>query len=705
MVEHGVWHLRMGESFALTCCDDHDATPRSRKARALVAWLALNPPHAASRDTLVGLLWSDRARDQGRASLRQCLHELRVDTPALLLADKDRIALGSVTVERGLGRLLDGLDHLDPAFDRWLVKMRAMDAPTSNADRLGATGTNGADMAARSGAGRAELHQESVANRDNQAQPSLSVRSPARSIAPPVVTAAQTPSPPRRRAIAVAAIVVASVTLIFTWSGLGRSPPPYANPGLPVVAILPFTSSPADTTELRAVAARIADDALAYIPGDRAIVRVADAGTSRADAVRGAEWVISGELVASASRPLARARIAAPSGQVLWTQDIDVDRTGMARAGTMLATRIGSVIGCALGGPPKLRPPDIAAMLLDGCDKLDFARPGYNDESSLEALRRLARRAPDDALAHAYYGTGLAILAENMPPKLASEARRKSAGALDRAARLDPRVGETWLGRYALITDPTAFAAQEAALLHGLAVEPNAPHLNGFTAGLLQQVGRGDEALLYIRRARALAPAKLAIVGGEMEIMAMTGEVRRARELADTMLARYPDKRSFRHARFLLLLTERDFAGARAMLAHTADYPGWEPSTQAQNRLLLEALEKPHGPGADALTRQLVQKSAIDRYEAADAVWQLAWIGRTEQALAVARRRPMGTVQLLFDPGSHALLYDPRFPEVARAQGLWAYWSATGRWPDACRDPALPWACSGDGVKRASTRR
>jgi len=49
----------------------------SRKARALIAYLATNPGQPATRDTVSDLLWSRRGAEQQRHSLRQTLVELR----------------------------------------------------------------------------------------------------------------------------------------------------------------------------------------------------------------------------------------------------------------------------------------------------------------------------------------------------------------------------------------------------------------------------------------------------------------------------------------------------------------------------------------------------------------------------------------------------------------------------------------------------
>ncbi|WP_193371250.1 BTAD domain-containing putative transcriptional regulator [Pelagibius marinus] len=117
------------------------------KVALLLAYLALRPGQDHSRDKLINLLWSDRAEEQARASLRQAIWALRralgdsassplVVTSASLCLNKDQIETDVGDIERlvaensvsslrsatGLyrGRLLEGLRVRDPAFDAFL---------------------------------------------------------------------------------------------------------------------------------------------------------------------------------------------------------------------------------------------------------------------------------------------------------------------------------------------------------------------------------------------------------------------------------------------------------------------------------------------------------------------------------------------------------------------------------------------------------
>lgn len=123
----------------------------SRKARAVLAVLALSDGMALGRDRLCGLLWAENAEDQARASLRQCLKLIRQalgeGLDPVLQADRLGMALDRAAVDLDVARLLDrlgsgdlsdpallrpvlhesllaGFDGLDPGFDAWLAVTR-----------------------------------------------------------------------------------------------------------------------------------------------------------------------------------------------------------------------------------------------------------------------------------------------------------------------------------------------------------------------------------------------------------------------------------------------------------------------------------------------------------------------------------------------------------------------------------------------------
>ena len=128
-----------------------DCTPSSRKARALIAFLASHTDKAFRREKLAELLWSDRGDEQARASLRQTLVALKPlveSDPPLLRADRHPLQLhpGSAfatqfdvlsaiatrnpdAFDRGLPDSMDrafaDLDEISDSFDDWLVGERS----------------------------------------------------------------------------------------------------------------------------------------------------------------------------------------------------------------------------------------------------------------------------------------------------------------------------------------------------------------------------------------------------------------------------------------------------------------------------------------------------------------------------------------------------------------------------------------------------
>src|SRR5690349_18671248 len=124
---------------------------RTRKAAAVLGYLALTETKRESRERLVGLLWSRSDEEKARASLRQVVRELRhilddagfsgfsagrlsigfepgrveVDIETILqAAESPRIDSLLLNTQRLDERLLDGMDDLDPSFRVWILAKR-----------------------------------------------------------------------------------------------------------------------------------------------------------------------------------------------------------------------------------------------------------------------------------------------------------------------------------------------------------------------------------------------------------------------------------------------------------------------------------------------------------------------------------------------------------------------------------------------------
>src|SRR5262249_31753660 len=123
----------------------------SKKARALLAYLAFRPGQEQDRDKLATLLWGDTRAERARHSLRQVLvtlrHAVSWPAPRILIEDGASVALNrdaaDVDVQRFQtlvasgtlaalekaaalyqGDLLEGLDAGNTPFEDWLLTER-----------------------------------------------------------------------------------------------------------------------------------------------------------------------------------------------------------------------------------------------------------------------------------------------------------------------------------------------------------------------------------------------------------------------------------------------------------------------------------------------------------------------------------------------------------------------------------------------------
>lgn len=123
--------------FILTDERGVSVAPRSQKAQAILAMLALTRRGTHSRMWLRSKLWSDRAEAQSSASLRQALLQIkRALGPAgnVLQADhfSVHLALEKVKIDINGFRpfelheelLLEGIGIRDPEFQEWLMSER-----------------------------------------------------------------------------------------------------------------------------------------------------------------------------------------------------------------------------------------------------------------------------------------------------------------------------------------------------------------------------------------------------------------------------------------------------------------------------------------------------------------------------------------------------------------------------------------------------
>ena len=123
----------MRGDFSVTSPAGDTLTPKSKKAMGLLALLAASDNHKRLRRWIEDKLWSDRAGDQARGSLRTTLVDIRKslgDFGHVLGSDRTSVWLVADHIETDLDdtdstrEFLEGLDISDPEFNDWLMQMR-----------------------------------------------------------------------------------------------------------------------------------------------------------------------------------------------------------------------------------------------------------------------------------------------------------------------------------------------------------------------------------------------------------------------------------------------------------------------------------------------------------------------------------------------------------------------------------------------------
>jgi TolB-like protein/DNA-binding SARP family transcriptional activator len=139
--------IRLLGGLEITGIRQAEATVLSRKAKALVAYLALQRGRPQSREKLAALFWQNSPEEKARTNLRQALSSIRKalngDKAAYLVTDGDQVSLTDQTIDldvtllerlvaeatpEGLkraaalykGDLLDGFSLKEEAFEAWV---------------------------------------------------------------------------------------------------------------------------------------------------------------------------------------------------------------------------------------------------------------------------------------------------------------------------------------------------------------------------------------------------------------------------------------------------------------------------------------------------------------------------------------------------------------------------------------------------------
>lgn len=486
----------------------------------------------------------------------------------------------------------------------------------------------------------------------------------------------------RRRGLILAGLAIAAVALaaVFVWQVRKPVLPASHNGRVEVVAFQALHPEPL----LLRLAASLDDAVMRSLA--RGGLATAPQVAQRGDAGSDAEFRITGTVDRRDDRVVAGLQLIDPgSGVILWSTRADRPVAEALDLEEELGFHAAQVLQCFLEDRQAYPAVFDAAALtayFNGCEAMLLGQ----HHRALEFARRLVKLRPDLPGPHAVYAIGLAHIAWATDDTTEAEKLRQEARAsAERALKIHPRYAEAYQALATTYPWSRDWAVREN----------------------------------YIRRVRELdsnfTPGHLVYIA----ILRETGRVREALAVANAA-ATAVDPRGAAGPRYETILLRAELEGAAAVEADIARLgdPGMARSLRRQvalwrlppqeGRSALPALYGPQNPPAqrDCYDKHLAavsQRTVVrglppecGRLAYDQRVRMLARQGDLDGAFAEASRPVPPTQHTtihLFQPELKAFRADPRFMPFAHRLGLVDFWISTGRWPDFCADPDLPYDC------------
>lgn len=459
----------------------------------------------------------------------------------------------------------------------------------------------------------------------------------------------------------------------------------------PTLALLPFTTSSPDT-QMKSLASQARDSTAHTLSDSGMAVRLLDSappgGTMPADYLLFAD-ISSGPDVAVATVRLENAS----DRETIWSSRIEVprkevdilpDRVGAQVAGSLSWAAVLRALAQSNAPPTELKA-DLLRQLAGRGDPVRF----------FQMSQQLAEKWPDVGLTQLglgfFTGFALAEIPRDQRPEAVAAARKAAA----RAQELMPDFGDTYIPE-CLLAPPTHLARCEDGFRAGLRSDPDAPFVNSFLAGLLNNVGRTTEAFETARLSHLhdpYFPSKIALM---IQMLTVTGDDRGAYELYQRAIRWWPDS-GLQQALFWGLIERGDF-GAIVRLAEQIGSADLDPGYAGMVAIARAVKTRSTGE----LKHQCASNNG-HWLEPAECMLALANLGDSNAAYALADQlypsriggTPQQEEQLWLDnpdpmplafvtsSGGTALRRDPRYLALTQRTGLLAYWRS-GRRPDFC---------------------
>ncbi|WP_170233844.1 BTAD domain-containing putative transcriptional regulator [Novosphingobium sediminis] len=638
------FHVQLIGPFRLAGPDRAAIPIQGRRTRALLATLLLAPEQTMGRERLAGLFWGDRSDAQARASLRQCLLELRGVLSGSAESDGDHLIATRETVTlfpgafacdvlavRGAlashdweeaARLIDGVGaapllqdlELGGAYGEWLDVARA-EIDARMADGLArhiAAREEAGDSAGVKALAAAWLRRDPLSETAVAALIRAEIATGARAAAHIRYQAFRdllaaeigvAPGPLVDAALRSEALVAEPLVVAAPVSPPATPLPAPANDGL-VLAVLAFDNLSSDP-ELADFCDGVSEEIQRTVARGTGIAVVArassfqfrgpDKSIAKVAAALGASHLLDGSVRRSGQRLRITAELVeCASHRAVWSERFDGDLEDVFALQDSIAEKVAAALELTLlpSTPiPTLAPATYErflrarGLLADGDAQFDNTA-----SDAVPLLEMVVRDAPDHAPAWELLALARAqVLRGGRGALPYAEAREAVIEAAQTALKLDPRRGGAY--RALAMLEPWGHhAVREKLLLQALEVAPRDPAALTDMSNFCWGVGRFRDALAYAEQACELNPLMPAARLHVAQMRAYVGDYDTSVSMLEEVHQRWPNNAG-------ILMALLNWAGSLGYpevyyrnVSKIDQFDGWQARDLAAVRSYVEAV-------------------------------------------------------------------------------------------------------------------
>lgn len=379
-------------------------------------------------------------------------------------------------------------------------------------------------------------------------------------------------------------------------------------------------------------------------------------------------------------------------GGVVWGREFQQSTGARQAFEQQMAYALAEALRCAadaLAGTAELGSSSFKSYV-NGCASLsDFEHDG---RATMEMLRNVVRDAP-----RFRPGWAKLLLADLSALSSGLQQERDVRSAMSRdiaeARQWHPDIAEAYLAEFAL-KPGSDFVGRARIADAAVKLDPGNAESRSVRAHFLASVGLIDAASEEARIAARLNPLSPTLQAGVVHILAIASQ--NAAALAELRSAEqvWPSSEGLIQARYGYYLRYGDPAPALKMIREGAvghigpklDEPFLKARIDPTSSNIADVIER---------SRAAVRSDPLWIY---NHLQILAEFDRTDEMAKLLLAWPRTYLvdhisEVWFRPAFSDLHRDPRFMAIAARFGVARFWIQSGRWPDFCFDPAIPYDC------------